>query len=513
VVNFFVVNAYRVVSEFVVISGKLFREHWSTFSLTFTVLRTAFIKILGNQYTGISSVFTTILTMLSLSELGFGTAIATALYKPLKDRDTIKIQQLMYFYKKAYYFVAGFILIIGLALTPFLKYLIKDVPDIKEDIRLIYSMYIIKTSVSYLMIYKTTLLNADQKIYIVKKLEMICQAIRYIIEVVALIIFREFLLYLIIEIAATIVQNLIITKKAEKEYPYAFQRPENTLSKPSMLSLMKDVKGLSLFKLSGTIGNSIDTILISGFINTSTVAIVGNYTLIKDHLYKLLMQFFTSVIPSIGNLAAEGSGEKQEIVFNRLFYISFLVVNFCSTSMFVLFRPFISLWLGSDYLLSTQISFVISFDFFLYILLEAVASFRTANGLFVKGQYRPLVTALLNVVLSVLLIKRYGIFGTIFATIIARLTTQWYDPFLLYKYIFKKSFGKFYVRYLCYIVIYLCGMMLSGYLYMKFTGFNMLSDLLIGIMICLIVPNAISVILTFKSDEFNYFKKMLFKRV
>ena len=140
------------------------------------VLRAAFIKILGNQYTGVASVFTTILTMLSLSELGFATAIATALYKPLRDNNQKMIQQVMDFYKNAYRLVALFIFVVGMCLIPFLRYLIKDVPDIKESITVIYFFYIIKTAASYLMIYKTTLLRADQKLFVVKKKEMMCQA-------------------------------------------------------------------------------------------------------------------------------------------------------------------------------------------------------------------------------------------------------------------------------------------------------------------------------------------------
>ena len=171
------------------------------------VLRTAFIKILGDQYTGVASVFTTILATLSLSELGFSTAIATALYRPLKDNNQILIQQIMDFYKKVYRLVAFFIFVVGIMLIPFLHYLIKGVPDIKENITVIYFLYIVKTVSSYLMIYKITLLSADQKLYVVKKLEMLCQIIRYAVEIVVLFVFREYIIYLVLEIASTILQK------------------------------------------------------------------------------------------------------------------------------------------------------------------------------------------------------------------------------------------------------------------------------------------------------------------
>lgn len=473
------------------------------------VLRTAFIKILGDQYTGVSTVFTTILAMLSLSELGFATAIATALYKPLREKNNELICQLMSLYKKVYRLVALTVFVIGMILIPFLRYLVKDVPDIKENITVIYILYIFKTSISYLMIYKTTILNADQRIYVVKKLEMFCQVIRYLVEILALIIFKEFFVYLCIEVIATVIQNYILTKKAENEYPNAFSLNAPPLPHDTVKSLLKDVKGLSMFKLSGTIGNSIDTMLISSFINTATVTIVGNYTMIKDQVYKLLMQFFSAVIPSIGNLAAEGDANKQEKIFNRIFYISFLMVNFCASSLFVLFEPFMKIWLGEKYVLSNSIAFVIAFDFFLYILLEAIASFRTANGLFVEGQYRPVATALVNVILSIIFIQKFGVFGTILATIIARFTTQWYDPYLLYKMAFKKKFKSFYLKYLCYVFLFISGCMITKISYGVLKIENRIISLIVGMVVCLIIPTTWVLLFTWFTDEFTYVKDML----
>ena len=180
-------------------------------------LRTVFIYTLGIQYTGVSSVFTDILTMLSLSELGISTAIATALYKPLHEKDDKKIQKLMNFYKLAYRYIAIFIFCAGILLLPFLDNLITDVPDIKENIKVIFLLYITKTSASYLLIYKTTILDADQKQYIIKWYETGCTFFKYLIEIALLIIFKNFMLYLLLEVVLTITQNIIITKRAKNE--------------------------------------------------------------------------------------------------------------------------------------------------------------------------------------------------------------------------------------------------------------------------------------------------------
>lgn len=476
------------------------------------LLRTIFIHTLGIQYTGISSVFTDILTMLSLSELGISTAIATALYNPLHDNNRVEIRKLMKFYKNAYRIIAVFILIVGFALLPFLKYLISDVPDISENLYVIFMLYIIKTASSYLLVYKATILNADQKQYITKGLETLCTIIRYIVEIIFLIVFKNFMVYLILEIVMTIFQNIVVTRRAEKEYKYAFEMTNEKLDRKELKNLFKDIKGLSMYRISGSIGNSIDNILVSSFIGTTMVGMLSNYTLIRKQIEALILQFFNSVTPSIGNLVAEGNNEKQLLIFNRLFYISFIVVNFCAICLFILFNPFIEIWLGKKYLLNFPISFVISFDFFLYILLQAIASFRTANGLFVKGQYRPLITAILNIILSIILIKKMGIFGTILATIICRIITQWYDPYILFKDVFKSQFKKFYLKYWMYIFIFITGSILT-FMISNLIKVSPIIDFILKLFVCLIVPNLWTILLTFKTNEFEYLKDFLNKKI
>ena len=473
------------------------------------LMRTVFIYTLGIQYTGVSSVFTDILTMLSLSELGIGTAIATALYEPLKNNDEDKIQKLMKFYRRAYRIIAVTIMCIGIVLLPFLEYLITDVPEISENISIIFILYIIKTSASYLMIYKTTLLNADQKQYVIKSLETVCIIGRYIIEIICLLVFKQYMIYLIIEVVAIIIQNYIVTQRAQKEYPYAFKRTNKKLDKKEIQSLFRDIKGLSMYQISASIGNSIDNIMVSGFISTAVVGMLSNYTLIRKQLEAIIKQFFSAVIPSIGNLVAEKDIEKQYIVFNRILYFSFVLVNFCSVSLFVIFNPFIKLWLGKEYLMNIYIPFIIALDFFLYIILQAIASFRTANGLFVKGQYRPLVTTCMNIILTILFIKKMGAFGAIFATVLCRLFTQWYDPFILFKYVFKKPFKYFYVKYWCYIIIYLSGSLITFTVANLFYFENLFFDLLMKCLICIIIPNIWILIFTCKTKEFKYFKELL----
>jgi len=494
-------NSSRTKKTIVNAAATIFNR--TCFTLLNFGLRSVFIFTLGIQYAGVSSVFSDILTMLSLSELGIGAAIATALYVPLKEKDEEKIRKLMLFYKQAYRVIAVAIFLIGLMLLPILDKLIKDVPDISESLHVIFIFYILKTSLSYLLIYKTTLLNADQKQYKVKGIETACLIVRYIIEAICLVIFKQFLLYLVIEVVATVIQNIIVTRRADKEYPYAFVKSEEKLSKTETKKLFKDIKALTMYRVSATVGNSIDTILVSSVISTTIVGLLSNYTLIRKQIEVLVKQVFTSLTPSVGNLVAEGDSNKQFKVFNKVFYMSFVFVNCCAVCLFVLFNPFIELWLGKEYLLSLDIAFIIAFDFFLYILLQAIASFRTANGLFVKGQYRPIATAIINLILSIIFIKKYGIFGTFLATVISRLVTQWYDPYILHKYTYKASFQKFYLRYIMYIMIFVSDCILTYYIAKQFVFESIFLTLVCRLICCMIIPNLWVILWTFYLTEFK----------
>lgn len=477
------------------------------------VLRTVFIRNLGIQYTGVSSLFTDILTVLSFVELGIGTAVSAALYTPLKENNESTIRKLMKFYRIAYRYIAIIVIVAGCSVTPFLGHLVKDVPDIKESIQVIFLLYVVRTAVSYLLIYKVTIIDADQKQYQIKNIETIFAIIRYTINIFLIFIFKEFILYLISEIILVFIQNIIISKKAEKQYPYAFVKSDERLSHNEIKKLAKDIKGLAMYKVSGTVGNSIDNILISSFIGTAMVGVVSNYTLIKGHVEQIVSQFFYSLTPSIGNLVAENDTDKQFIVFNRVYYFTFALVNFCACTYFVLINPFIKLWIGFEYTLNVMIGFIIALDFFLYMLLQAIASFRTANGIFIKGQLRPLIMAIMNIVLSIVFIQKWGVFGTIFATSLCRILTQWYDPFILFKYVFKKSYMSYYVKYWFYIFIFISGTAITYWITNTLVDVNNWGGIVIRLFICLIVPNVWVIILTFWSDEFKYYKSFFLEKI
>ncbi len=470
------------------------------------VSKTIFIKLLGIQYTGVSSLFTDILTVLSLAELGISSAITYALYKPVAEQDGRQIARLMNFYKTAYRVVALAVLFFGLALVPFLDRLVTDVPDIKESITLVYMLYLMKSACSYLFIYKSAILNAKQKKYEISKIEGSMAVVKLLTECLVLWLFRQFLVYLLADILLTVLQNILISKRAEREYDSRAGGDGGKLGKQEKLAILADVKALAMYQISGVCLSGTDSIVISSMLGTGLVGLLSSYKIILQSVTSLLQQFFNAANAGVGNLAAEGEREKQYRLFQGLNFAVFWVSTFCSTALYVLLNPFVELWLGRDYLLGEPVVLALVSDFYITNMIRCVALFRTSNGLFVQGRYRPVIMTVINVALSVLLAYRHGIFGVLIATVIARAVTQvWYDPWLIYREIFRKNVGEYYKNYIGYFLTAVIGILLIQAAARMATGMagNPCLLFLLKAVLCLAVPNGLIVLFWHRTEQFG----------
>lgn len=478
-------------------------------------LRTAFIYILGKEYTGVSGLFTDILHVLSLMELGLDSSMIFSLYQPLAQKDTRRVAALLNFYRTAFNVVGVIVLVAGTACLPFLPHIVKGVPNVKEDIRYIFMMYVAASAFSYFLIYKSVLLRADQKSSVISKWTSIVSIVECVLEILFLLIFKNFSVYLVIHLVATVGKNIIISRISTKMYSDYFAITEAVLTKSERIKLYKDLACLTVYNVSGVVINSTDSIFISAFVGTVEVAIIGNFTLILNAARTAVNQIVSATKPSIGNLAATSTYEKQEIVFKRMNFISFWVACFCCTNLFVLLNPFIGdLWFDPSYKVSTAIVAVLVVNFFIAVMVFPVESFRTANGLFVQGWMRPAIMAVLNIVLDFIWGKLWGILGIFIATTVSRLATQvWYDPWLVYKKVFRKSCKSYLVDYVCYAGITAASCAAAFVLCNWINIPDKLAAFFLKLLIVLIIPNFIVWLIYRKSDEYNYLKRTFSKIV
>ena len=476
------------------------------------VNRTFFIRILGSEYLGINGLFSNILTILSLADMGIGTVLIYSMYKPLAEKNETKIKQLMNIYKKIYNLIAIFILIIGLGITPFLKFLIKDMPDIPH-IYFIFILYLINTVVSYLCIYKISIINADQKNYIVTIRQQVINLVANIAMIIILVITHNFIFYLIIQIIFSILSNIYISKLAERIYPFIKNTKGYNLSKNEKDKIKKDTFAMMLHKIGGVVVSGTDNLLMSMMIGLNSVGIYSNYLLIINAIKKFTTQYFISISASVGNLNVVSDKEYSYSVFKRIFFGNFWIYTFCSICLFNLLNPFIDLWLGKHYIFPLTVVSTIVLSFYIEGMRQTVLIFREGMGIFTKDKLKPIIEAIVNLIFSIILAWKFGIIGIILGTIISMLfVCVWIEARILYKHGFNKKVSEFFIIYFKYVIMGLCALVVTCKINSLFTD-NSILIFILRIFICIFIPNLVILLFTHRSEEFKYFFNILLSKL
>ncbi len=475
-----------------------------TVVLNFAV-KTVFIKMLNDEYLGVNGLFTNIITMLSLADLGIGIAIPYSLYKPLAKKDEHKINVLMNFYKKVYTIIGIAVLLIGLSLTPFLGLIIKDIPKNVPHLSLIYILFVIHSASSYFFVYKKFLIDSDQKGYITSRIIFTFSTLLSIIQIILLVTTKNYILFLLSSIILVIIQNIYISSKANKLYPFIKNKTDEKLEKEDMEGIKKNVSSLFIYKVGTVIMNGTDNIIISKFIGLIIVGFYSNYVLIVNSITTVLNQIFNAITSSIGNLVVTTNKKRSKEVYDNLNFANFWLYALFGVCIIVLINPFINIWIGKKYVMGFSIVFLLVLNFYVLGMQSVTNSFRNAYGLFWIAKYRPIIMVIINIVISVVLVQFIGIEGVLIGTLISRLlTTAWLDPYIVHKYGFEISPKSYYVDYLKYLVIFIAISIILNY-FVSMVAINNIFILILIAILVVISVNVILVLLFFKTSEFNYF--------
>ena len=481
-------------------------DKFITLALSF-ISRTIFIKTLGAEYLGVNGLFTNILSVLSLAELGIENAIIFKLYRPIKDNDQEEISSLITYYKKIYRKIAIVVLAFGLAVIPFLKYIVNVENDV-GNIYIYYIMFLGNSALSYLYIYRTAILKADQKEYKLKTINIIMSISQFIFQTIILLILKNYYLYLAIKIITSIFNNIICSEKAKKDYPYI--EIEKEINVEEKKSIWGNVKDMFLYQLGSVMLNNTDNILISMILGTSVVGIYSNYEMIITAITGFTSMFFTAAQASVGNLVTEKNTKKNIEVFNALSLMSFWIYGFCSICFAVLMQDFIYIWLGREYQLPMMVLLVCIFNYYIKGIIYPVWNFRFTTGLFKYTKHIMFVASAINIILSIILGIYFGLFGIFIATAISRLLTNvWYEPYKLFKIYFKQKVYKYYLKQILdFIIVIIVG--LITYYCSNIVNFSNIYMLFFSkIIICLFLPNLLFYLIKSKTSEFKFVVKKL----
>lgn len=470
------------------------------------ICRMVFVRCLAQEYLGVSGLFSNILSMLSLTELGIGTAIVYAMYKPIAEDDHEKLASLMKFYGTAYKVIGCVVALFGLALLPFLDLIIGEQPAISDNLHVIYLMYLFNSASSYFFSYRTTILTASQRNYVVVAINYMVVIIQNIIQIIVLVALKNFTAYLLVQIICSLATNIITSQKAKKDYPYIAQKKVQPLSKEEKWGLVKNVKALTVYKLSGLLVNNTDNIVITYFNGLITTGVASNYTLLSGMISSLLNMVFGSMTASVGNLNAKEPDETKYRVFKALNLANFWLYAWGAVGIVVVSGDLVCLLFGEIYVLPQSIPIILAINFYMVGMQTTILNYKSTMGLFRHGQYLLLVTAAINIVGDIVLGSRFGLFGIFAATAVSRLfTNTWYEPYAVYKYGLHRNPIQYLWIYLKYLVI-LVSCTGACYYCCSLLQVSLVPRVLLKILICSVLTNLVLFCAFGKSEEISYLK-------
>jgi O-antigen/teichoic acid export membrane protein len=455
------------------------------------VSRTVFISVLGNEYLSINGLFSNILTLLSFTDIGIGSAIIYSLYKPLSEDNHEKIGKIINLFATAYRYIALTIIVLGLCVIPFLDLIISDVPDINENIAFLYILFLLNTAFSYVYGYKKSLLIADQKNYIVIAISVGLNVLMVALQVAVLLLTHSFVLYLCVMIVITILNNVASTVYVNYKYYWLREYENLKLTKAERDDIFTNIQNIVIYKFGSVIMNGTDNIIISSILKTTLVGICSNYSMLINAVYSIIIQGMAGISASIGNYNIQSSKQESESVFNQLCLLSFWGIGLISLIMMCLLNPFVDLWLGESYMLTDIVVISLVLGFYSTMINTIPSSYRTSMGLFKEARFAPILASLINVILSVVGAYIWGLVGVFMATFVARICTYCViDPYYIYTKGFESSPRRYYLAFAFRLAL-LTGIYLICRWIIGWFGLSGITGLIVDFMICLFVFNVI----------------------
>ena len=382
------------------------------------ISRKVFLQYIGVEMLGLNSTFASILNTLSLAELGFQQVIVFHLYGVLARDDHEQINNLVNIYKLVYRCIGVFFIVASLCCLPFLQYFLSDI-EVTDSVRVFFMIQALTGACSYFISYKRNLLYADQKGYVAGLIDMAVHTVATILSILAAVLTHSYLLYLLIWLARTYLSNIIVHVACTRLYPYLHAAKFDwKLTK----QLAKDLKDIVVERIAFYIYGSTDNLLISAFISTIQVGFLNNYIMVTGNVKALVKSLTTPLIPAIGNLVATSKSHEQQMEsFRTLVQAYFWLAGIALVPVYVLADSFIQLYIGEQFILPKILLFWLCVDLYTHIMQDACLSFLTANGMFQKRRNISIGGTVTNIIVSMLLMKPFGISGILAGTAVSQL--------------------------------------------------------------------------------------------
>lgn len=463
------------------------------------IMRTVLLYILGVEYLGLNSLFTSLLSFLSLAELGIGNAMVYAMYKPIVQDDDAMICALLKLYKKLYQIIGSIILIIGLILFPFVEKLVHGSYPADINLYLLFGIYLFHTVISYFMFgYKQSILMAFHRNDIISKRAAILRLLMYGFQIIVLLLTKNYYIYIIFLPAYTIATNIANSLIVDKLYPQ--YKCIGEVPKEVGDSIKKNVLSLIGNKLSDIVLNSSDNLIISMFIGLSMVAMYDNYYYVFNAVVGIALIIYNSLTAGLGNSILLESRKKNYQDFRILTFLNSWFITWCTACLICLMQPFIQIWVGKELMFPNTVVFLFGIYFYIFQSEKIVLTYKDAAGLWWEDRFRPYVVMGINLILNVSTVKIWGVYGVIISTIISLLISLPWSGYILHKQLFESSLKKYLISYIKYMLIAFVTCIVT-YLLCQITVNRLIMQLILNLLICLIVPNILFLILNINNPD------------
>lgn len=474
------------------------------------VIRTVFIYTLGSEYLGLNGLFSSILSVLNLAELGFSSAIVFNMYKPIADNDVDTVCALMNYYRKAYHVIGIIFTLAGLLLVPFIGRLINGYIPEDINLQLLYLLYLFNSAIGYfLFAYKNCLLTVHQREDVISKINIVLKTIMYITQFISLIYYKNYYLFVILMIVNTILTNLVTAYFANKYYPQ--YKCVGTISSKSVKTIRKNIEGLMIGKLCIVSRNAFDNIFLSAFLGLNFVTIYGNYYYIMNAISGIMIIAMTSISAGIGNSVATESVEKNYNDYLKFIFMYAWIAGFCTVSLLCLYQPFMKIWAGESLMFPFVDVIMLCVYFYSLTMGDVRSQYSAAIGLFWENRTYVLFEAIVNLVLNYVLGKRFGVHGILIATWISIFFINFgWGSSIIYKHYFKDysclDYYKAHIYYFfntgiaCFLTYLVCSLVtVESYLGLFIKG-----------AICIMIPNIFFFCIYNNRKEFKASKQFVY---
>ena len=462
------------------------------------IQRTVFIYVLGRTFSGVNETYTSVLSVLSLAELGIGTALNYSLYKPVAERDIEKIKSYMRFYKKAYLTIAGVIAAAGIAISPFLKLFLKNPGNLTvKELTLYYYLFLFNTVISYFVAYKYSLSNAEQKNYIQTNIATLTKIAAATVQITVLLLFRNFLFYLLAQSVVEFLQKIFVTLYMNRLYPYLRDKDVKKLTPQETRIVASKTKALICHKVGDVARLQTDTLYI--------ITYVGNFVNI----------IFDSVISGFGNVVATESKERQYLLFKVYRFFACWLFGFGAVGFFHLLTPFIGgIWLRDDgWTLPQMTVTLLVTDFYLKGGRTVLLNFKIASGLFEQDRFLPLVQGAVNLVVSIALVQKIGVTGVYVGTLVSGILANLIRPGIIYRACFDKKAGAYFKDSLKYIGVILAGGAVAAPIRHMIMGEVTIFTFALMVIVITLLYNLVFLAVFHRTEEFSYLWKAAAGRI